>query len=131
MLTPLEAFAHLVADRASHYLTDRPHDLPYMFKNLRADFAADRERLAIIDGIEASTAELACREIAERMGYRVKSETAKAKRTRRKSIGAILKQVSKAGNVTSVVVEGVEYKVGQPISAHDATNSNPWDEVLQ
>jgi hypothetical protein len=79
----LEAFASLIADQASICLASRPHDLPELFKKFRADFADDRERLGVVEAIEETTASFAGREIAERMGYRVKAKTGKAKRARR------------------------------------------------
>jgi hypothetical protein len=121
----LEMFGHLVADRASSCLTTRPHDLPELFKKFRADFADDPEWLAIVDGIEETAASFAGRELAERMGYRVKR--GKAKRPRRKPLDVILTQASKAGNVTSVTVDGVELRFG---GEHEGEQTNDLDKWM-
>jgi hypothetical protein len=109
MRNELEAFGHLIADQASSCLAYSSDALPEMFTRLRAEFADDRARLAVVESVEEMAASLTGSAVAERMGYRVKIK--RARRSRKPTLAAALKQALKDGTVSSAKIVGDEIEL--------------------
>jgi hypothetical protein len=118
-LDELEMFRQYVADNVLEFLAHKPERLQDLFDHLRA-YYRDSDRLVALDEIEAMAQNIVAPQSAH-------APIEKRRRKHKPSLDKLLAK-AKAAGASSVLVDGVEMRFGEPGAA--ATSSNPWDEVL-
>jgi hypothetical protein len=125
----LEIFRHYVADNASICMAHCPENLQAMFDQFKITCGADRERLAIVGDVEAVAQNFAGMQVATTAaGFNlhdlVKNVEPPAttpvrtdvRRRRKPNLDKLIAK-AKAAGATSVIVDGVEMKFGEPGAA--------------